>query len=100
MVGAIAWNCSACKGSSQNVCRPDPTTGSELCQTTGGDYVAAAVVTGAAAAVYTVTGCTWNGCQLPDRCNPVSKRCETIRCSESHACPAGYSCDLSDGMCR
>jgi hypothetical protein len=82
------------------MCRPDPTTGSQLCQTGGNSYGAAAAVTGVAAAVYAVTGCTWNGCQLPDRCNPQTKRCETIRCNESRACPAGYACDLSDGMCR
>lgn len=100
IAAALAWQCSACAGSSQNLCKRDPITGSESCQTSGGNYGAAAVVTGTAAAVYTVTGCTWNGCLLPDRCNPATKRCETIRCSETRACPAGYSCDLSDGMCR
>jgi hypothetical protein len=68
--------------------------------TGGGDYRAAAIVTGAAVVIYSATGCTWNGCQLPDRCNPQTKRCETIRCSEGRGCPAGYACDLADGLCR
>ena len=58
------------------------------------------MVTGVAAGVYAVTGCTANGCLLPDRCNPQTKRCEPIRCSETQTCPAGYSCRLDTGLCR
>lgn len=57
-------------------------------------------VTAAAAGVYAVTGCTVNGCLLPDRCNPKTKRCEPTRCSESQSCPAGYNCDLKTMLCR
>jgi hypothetical protein len=60
----------------------------------------AVVVTGLAAGVYAVTGCTANGCQLPDRCNTKTKRCEPIHCSETQSCPAGYNCDLGSTLCR
>ena len=84
----------------QVVCKPDPITGSQQCTGTTSSPAAAAVTTGAAVGVYAVTGCTVNGCQLPDECNPVTKRCQTIRCSEHKPCPAGYNCDLKTMLCR
>jgi hypothetical protein len=91
---------ASCVGSGQLLCRPDPITGSQTCQAAGGDATGAAITTGAAAVLYAGVGCTWNGCTLPDRCNPKTKRCETITCSETRDCPSGYSCDLSTHLCR
>ena len=70
------------------------------CSTSTSSVGSAAVLTGLAAGVYSVTGCTVNGCQLPDRCNLQTKRCEPIRCSETQSCPAGYRCFLASGLCR
>jgi hypothetical protein len=66
----------------------------------GNSVGSAAAVTGIAAGVYAFTGCTVNGCQLPDRCNPETKRCEPITCRENVACPAGYSCNMVTLNCR
>ena len=100
---SLAFGCAVlvagCAPSS-TLCRPDPITGSQQCQSTTSSPAAAVVTTGAAAAVYSVTGCDVNGCQLPDECNPVTKRCQTIRCNESKPCPAGYNCDRSTMLCR
>jgi hypothetical protein len=87
-------------GSGELVCRPDPITGSQTCQAAGGDVTGAAITTGAAAVLYAGVGCTLNGCLLPDRCNPKTKLCETIACSETKDCPSGYSCDLGTHLCR
>jgi len=87
-------------GGGQMLCKPDPITGSEQCQTASSDPVTAVVNTGVAAGVYSQTGCTLNGCELPDECNPKTKRCETIRCRESTGCPDGYKCDLVTLLCR
>ena len=97
--GSAALMIAAC-GPSQTLCRPDPITGSQQCQSTTSSPAAAVVTTGAAAAVYSVTGCEVNGCQLPDECNPTTKRCQATRCSEHKACPVGYSCDRSTMLCR
>jgi hypothetical protein len=96
----VSLCCLAACGGGQMVCKPDPITGSEQCQTASNDPTTAIVNTGVAAGVYGVTGCTVNGCQLPDECNPKTKRCQTIRCREGRACPAGYSCDMVTLMCR
>jgi hypothetical protein len=90
----------ACGGSSQMMCKPDPITGSQQCQTSSNTPADALVTTGVAAGVYGFTGCTVNGCQLPDECNPKTKRCETIRCRENRPCPVGYSCDRVSLLCR
>jgi hypothetical protein len=102
-IAIAGWTCgaAACGGSSSTLCKPDPITGSQLCALASRGYGTAAAVTAVAASVYYAgAGCTWNGCELPDRCNPQTKRCETIRCGESSACPSGYNCDLSDMLCR
>jgi len=82
------------------VCSKDPTSGSLVCQPATGSVANAALATGTAAAVYTATGCTVNGCQLPDRCNTQTKRCEPITCDESKDCPGGYKCALDVHLCR
>jgi hypothetical protein len=91
---------AACGASGEVLCKPDPITGSQQCTTTSSNPASAVVTTGVAAGVYAVTGCTVNGCQLPDVCNPKTKRCEPTPCNEQHACPAGYECDLTHGVCR
>ena len=91
---------ASCAGSGQMLCKPDPITGSQQCQLGSQSLGDAALTTGVAAGVYTVTGCTVNGCPLPDTCNPQTKRCEPIRCSETKACPVGYSCALALQLCR
>ena len=90
---------AACGGSSQVVCRPDPISGSERCQQTGG-AADAALTGGVAAGVWGVAGCTVNGCEPPFRCNGKTKLCERLECSETLACPPGYECDLEDKRCR
>jgi hypothetical protein len=90
----------ACGASGQMLCKRDPITGSELCQRATGNYAEAAVNTGVAAGVFGITGCTVNGCPLPTQCNPNTKRCESIRCSESKPCPAGYFCSTDSMLCR
>lgn len=90
---------TGCAGS-QLHCPRDPATGMSQCVSSTSSVGNAAVYTGLAAGVYAAKGCTVNGCQLPDRCNPTTKRCETIRCSETQSCPAGYNCDLKTGLCR
>jgi hypothetical protein len=72
----------------------------EQCGTTSSSIGDAALVTGLAGGVYAVAGCTINGCLLPDRCNPKTKRCEPIRCSETSSCPAGYKCQMNTKLCR
>lgn len=89
-----------CAGTTELACQRDPATGMHQCTTTSSSPGDAAMVTGLSAGVFAVTGCTVNGCQLPDRCNPQTKRCETIRCSEGNPCPAGYSCVLETKLCR
>jgi len=90
----------SCTSSGNIVCRPDPITGSQFCQTAGNDVAGAVITASAAAGVYAVTGCTINGCLLPDRCNTTTKRCEPLGCSETRDCPNGYSCNLSTHICR
>ena len=93
---------SACASSGQSdvVCRPDPLTGSQMCQMSSNNRADALVTTGVATAVYAVTGCTVNGCELPDSCNQITKRCERTRCDESKPCPAGYRCEADSQTCR
>jgi len=81
-------------------CSRDPASGTLVCQPTTGSAANAVVVTEVAAAAYAATGCTLNGCQLPDRCNTQTKRCEPITCDESKDCPAGYKCALAVHYCR
>jgi hypothetical protein len=100
LVAAMACALIACGASGQTLCRPDPITGSQQCQIASKSPVDAALTTGVAAGVYVATGCTVNGCPLPDRCNPKTKRCETIYCDESQTCPAGYSCAMDVHLCR
>ena len=96
----IVLGLAGCAGSGQMLCKPDPITGSQQCQVASSRPADAALITGVAAGVYTVTGCTVNGCPLPDRCNPQTKRCEAIKCSETQSCPVGYSCALAVHLCR
>lgn len=100
LVVGLAIGLVGCGGSAQMVCQRDPATGIEQCQPTTGSPGNAALTTGVAAGVYGFTGCTVNGCQLPDRCNPKTKRCEPLRCSETDPCPAGYQCQLDTKLCR
>jgi len=99
LLALISLGCG-CAGSGQMLCKPDPITGSQQCQVASSRPGDAALTTGVAAGVYAVSGCTVNGCPLPDRCNPQTKRCEPTRCHEAKACPAGYSCALDVGLCR
>jgi hypothetical protein len=82
------------------MCPQDPATGLSQCQSATNSPAAAGVVTGVAAGVYAFTGCTVNGCVLPDRCNTTTKRCEPTRCSETNPCPAGYKCQFDTMLCR
>jgi hypothetical protein len=91
---------AGCAGSGQMLCKPDPITGSQQCQLASQSPGDAALTGGVAAGVYAFTGCTVNGCPLPDTCNPRTKRCEPIRCSETRSCPAGYRCALDVQLCR
>ena len=96
----LLWVAGGCAGLSQTLCKPDPITGSQQCQLASQSRGDALLTTTLAASVYAVTGCTVNDCPLPDACNPRTKRCEPIRCSETHACPAGYRCALDVHICR
>lgn len=96
----LALAAAACGPSAAMLCKPDPTTGSQQCQATSSSGGDAVVTTGVAAGVYAVTGCTVNGCQLPDTCNPQTKRCEPLPCNETKPCPAGYSCQFDTNTCR
>ena len=100
LTAAVAWGLGSCAGSGQMLCKPDPITGSQQCQLGSTRPADAALTTGVAAGVYAFTGCTVNGCPLPDTCNPQTKRCEALRCSETQSCPAGYRCALDVHMCR
>lgn len=99
-LGVVLGFLAGCAGNMQMECPRDPATGMSQCTTSTSSVGNAAAVTGVAAGVYSVTGCTVNGCQLPDRCNHITKRCEPIRCDEAQLCPAGYSCDLKTKLCR
>src|SRR5262245_45866405 len=89
----------SCAGTtSDTVCRPDPVTGSERCQHTGG-APEAAVTGGMAAGLWAAKGCTINGCEPPFTCNTKTKLCERQACSEAVSCPPGYECS-GDLVCR
>jgi hypothetical protein len=94
LVGCVGSN------STQLHCPRDPATGMSQCTMSSSSPGDAIGVTALAAGVYAGKGCTVNGCLLPDRCNPKTKRCEPIHCSEAQSCPAGYSCDLETTLCR
>jgi hypothetical protein len=94
----LALALAAC--GSQEVCRRDPVTGWENCQTSGSDYGEAAGTAVAAAAAWAAVGCTVNGCAPPSRCNPQTKLCEALRCSRESPCPGGYDCEPEQGVCR
>lgn len=81
-------------------CPRDPATGMMQCAYSSSGPGSGVAETAVAAGVFAVKGCTVNGCLLPDRCNPKTKRCEPTRCSEAQACPAGYNCDLETTLCR
>ena len=100
LLAALGCVLAGCGGSGQMACRPDPITGSQQCQLASQSPADAVLTTGVAAGVYSVTGCTVNGCPLPDRCNPKTKRCEAIYCNEAQSCPAGYRCALDVHLCR
>jgi hypothetical protein len=102
VVFVLAFGLSACAGGGgyQAGCQRDPATGMQQCGTMSGGPGAAALTTGLAAGIYASQGCTVNGCELPYRCNPKTKRCEAIRCDEANPCPAGYSCQLKTKLCR
>src|ERR1700712_4692282 len=91
---------TACAGNAQTVCPQDPATGMSQCTLASSSPGDAIAVTGVAAGVFAVTGCTANGCLLPDRCNPKTKRCEAIHCSERQGGPGGYGVRLASGLCR
>lgn len=90
---------AACAGSNEMVCRKDPSTGFERCDS-GNNYGEAAVTGGIAAGLWAAEGCTINGCEPPYRCNSETKRCERPRCGGDTDCPAGYTCDLGDSLCK
>jgi hypothetical protein len=97
---ACALVLTACATGSE-ACRRDPITGSQQCQPASGDYTEAVGTAAAATAAWAAVGCTVNGCEPPFRCNGETKMCERIRCAEGkQSCPAGYSCDLADGVCK
>ena len=91
---------ASCLPGPGSYCRTDPVTGSQQCQYSSNSAGDALLVTGAAAGVYAATGCTLNGCELPNRCNAQTKRCEPIACRENSGCPAGYSCNMVMMICR
>lgn len=108
MLGTQAWfvallmlSASALAGCDPGTeqCRRDPITGSQQCQTSGGDYGEAAVTAGVAAGTWGVVGCTVNGCELPYRCNEKTKQCEPLHCKSDADC-SGYGCDVDEGRCR
>ena len=99
-LGLCLAGLACCLPGPATYCRPDPVTGSQQCQYSTNSAGNALLVTGAAAGVYAATGCTVNGCELPNRCNSQTKRCEPITCRENTACPAGYRCDLVTMICR
>jgi hypothetical protein len=85
----------------QEACRRDPVTGAEQCAVVGSDPGQAAATAAAAAASWGAVGCTVNGCQAPFRCNPESKLCERMRCSEDvGGCPPGFSCNPNKNVCE
>jgi hypothetical protein len=98
----IAYGCllmTACATGSE-VCRPDPATGIERCSVVGNDYGEAAATAAAAGALWTVEGCTVNGCEPPYTCNAKTKQCERIRCGEeSGSCPGSFYCDPVKRVC-
>ncbi|MEY4580846.1 MAG: hypothetical protein RL701_5549, partial [Pseudomonadota bacterium] len=99
LTAALAWFGGCATGGSALGCRADPVTGVQQCLS-GSERVGDAVVTTAvAAAVFAATGCAVNGCELPNTCNKLTKRCEPINCSETRECPSGYRCILSLQMC-
>ena len=99
MIAACAALVAAC-ATGPEVCRKDPITGSQQCQTASGNYGEAAGTALGAAAVWGVAGCKVNGCEPPFRCNEGTKMCERIPCSEGDACPSAFACDLEDHLCR
>ena len=94
LLGLLALGCG---GSSQVVCRPDPISGSDRCQQTGGPGDAA-LTGGVAGGLWAAKGCTINGCEPPFSCNGKTKQCERQSCSENAGCPPGYECQ--DQHCR
>jgi hypothetical protein len=86
-----------CGGSAKILCKPDPISGSERCQQTGGG-ADAALTGGVAGGMWAAKGCTINGCEPPFTCNAKSKLCERQRCGEAASCPPGYECQ--DQHCR
>ena len=99
--GALALGCVLFACASGQVCRKDPITGSDRCQSSSGDYGEAAATAVAAGASWAVVGCTVNGCEPPYRCNAKTKMCERIACEEgTRSCPPGYSCDPEDKVCK
>ena len=101
LASAALWIALACVAacSSQVVCRPDAVSGAERCERVG-NYGDALITAGAATGVWAAAGCTVNGCEMPYRCNPKTKTCERISCSETSSCPPGYTCNLADHRCR
>jgi hypothetical protein len=97
---ALALCVAGCAGSSDVICKRDPITGSEMCQSVSDSYGEAAVGAGAAAVTWGVVGCTVNGCVPPYVCNGKTKMCELVHCSETTRCPAGTVCNVSEGVCR
>jgi hypothetical protein len=69
------------------------------CTVASGSYGDALLVAASAGALFAAVGCTVNGCEMPYECNPESKRCERLQCSEPRGCPGGYSCNLESDRC-
>jgi hypothetical protein len=81
-------------------CRTNPNTGIEECQVVSNDYSQAAATAIAAGALWTVEGCTVNGCKPPYTCNAKTKLCERIRCGEDFgSCPGSFYCDPVKRVC-
>jgi hypothetical protein len=93
VAASMLLTCVSSCGASELACNQDHCA-------IGSHSVGAAVLAAvAASAVFAVTGCTVNGCELPYTCNEETKRCERIGCDEHDSCPGGYSCDLRSLLC-
>src|SRR4051812_6243918 len=96
----VLSSCLYACATSGNVCRRDPITGTEQCAPESNNYGEAAVGAGAAAGAWVAVGCTLNGCQAPDRCNPKTKLCESTHCTQDSDCGPAFHCDAASNRCQ